>query len=104
MTDEGADRTAMICQLFGECQCRAHQPRHPLAERVLEAFTVSGQPGFLRDRSMTVRWHHALRDPILVRRERRLLTIQSWEVCPALPCTLATAIANVKGNDWTGGG
>jgi hypothetical protein len=64
---------------------------------------VIGQPGFFRARFMAVRWNHALVDHILIRRERGLLTIHRWEVRPEWPCTRATAIADVKDHDVTGG-
>jgi hypothetical protein len=103
MADEVADCPNMMLELLREGQCRTHQPRNALAERVVEPLNVIGEPGCLRDRFVAVGGNHAGIHYILIRVERGLLSIHRWKVRPQLPCALATAITNMKGNDLAGG-
>ena len=56
MANEVANRTDMIRHFLGERPCLTHQAGDALAERIVEALDVIGEPGFLRDRFVSIRW------------------------------------------------
>jgi hypothetical protein len=69
----------------------------------VKALDVIGCLGFFRDGFVPLGWNHAFVDLILIRIERRLLTVHHWQVDPQLPDTVATAIAHMKRDDLTCG-
>src|SRR2546423_1375012 len=58
-----------------------------------------GLPGQLVDSFVPGGGNYAFVDHILIRIKRRLLTIRLWNLRPQAPGTLATAIADMQGND-----
>lgn len=100
MADEVLAGPAMVGQLLRECQRVTHHTGDALPQGVVEALNVVGFPGFLRDGVVLRRRTHPCVGFILIRIECRQLPVHGGQVSPQLLRTVATAIAEVQGNEW----
>jgi hypothetical protein len=101
MADKILDGAAMLGQLFGECPRVTYETADALPQCVIEPLDVSSFPGFLGDGLMLSSRNHAFVDFILIRKERRLLTVHRGKGCPQLFRTVVTAIPHVERDDLT---
>jgi len=92
---------AMVGQLLGARQCLTDQPGDTLTPRMGKALDVMGFPGLFCDGFVRLGRHHPSVDCRLIRLARRLLTVHRWQARPSSPCTVTTAIADLKGHDVT---
>jgi hypothetical protein len=74
MANEISNCTDMVGQLLGERQGFTHETGNTLPQGIVKALDVIGRPGFFRD-GLLLGWNYAFVNLILIRIERRLLTI-----------------------------
>ena len=91
MADDIRDGPDMIGQRFGACERVTPQTGDMLPQCAIETLEVMGFPGVLRDGCVLRSWNHPCIDFIVIRRERRLLTVHRGQVGPPLFRTVATA-------------